>query len=180
MARGDHIYVNRLEGLYQHHGVDCGDGNVIHYTSRTWQGQRRIERTEMAAFCRGDKLNIRDYGDFLSTLAQAETEEPLLRRASRRYNRLLDTLRGIDVAELDFSDSAVIERAESRLGENSFDLLSNNCEHFAAWCKTGISGSGQIDSIWRASLTGPAFMQRRAQGLLSRAFDQRWSAGDTR
>jgi hypothetical protein len=38
----------------------------------------------------------------------------------------------------------VVERAKSRLGENSYNLLSNNCEHFASWCKTGISDSKQI------------------------------------
>jgi hypothetical protein len=178
MARGDHIYVNRLDGLYQHHGVDCGDDSVIHYTSRTWRGQRRIERTEMEEFCRDHEPHTRDYAEFLDALSQAE--EPLLRRASRRFNRMLDSLRGIDVSELDFSEKAVIDRAESRLGESNFDLFSNNCEHFAAWCKTGISGSNQIDSIWKASLTGPAFMQRQAQGLLSRALDQRWSADDNR
>ncbi|HRT20579.1 MAG TPA: lecithin retinol acyltransferase family protein, partial [Candidatus Hydrogenedentes bacterium] len=30
MARGDHIKVRRF--LYSHHGIDCGDGTVIHYT----------------------------------------------------------------------------------------------------------------------------------------------------
>lgn len=38
----------------------------------------------------------------------------------------------------------VVERAKSRLGENNYNLLSNNCEHFASWCKTGISDSKQI------------------------------------
>lgn len=30
MAHGDHIYVKRM--LYTHHGIDCGDGRVIHFT----------------------------------------------------------------------------------------------------------------------------------------------------
>jgi hypothetical protein len=38
----------------------------------------------------------------------------------------------------------VVERAKSRLGENNYNLLSNNCEHFASWCKTGISDSKQL------------------------------------
>lgn len=29
MQKGDHLYVSR--GLYTHHGIDCGDGTVIHY-----------------------------------------------------------------------------------------------------------------------------------------------------
>ena len=35
MARGDQIYVMRplinMDGVYEHHGIDCGDGTVIHY-----------------------------------------------------------------------------------------------------------------------------------------------------
>ena len=38
----------------------------------------------------------------------------------------------------------VVERAKSRLGENQYNLLTNNCEHFAYWCKTGINHSKQI------------------------------------
>ena len=39
---------------------------------------------------------------------------------------------------------AVVERAESRLGEQEYNLLFNNCEHFASWCKTGVSDSRQV------------------------------------
>ncbi|MDS3861251.1 lecithin retinol acyltransferase family protein [Thermosynechococcaceae cyanobacterium BACA0444] len=38
----------------------------------------------------------------------------------------------------------VVERAVSRLGESGYSLLSNNCEHFAAWCKTGKHQSEQV------------------------------------
>lgn len=47
----------------------------------------------------------------------------------------------------------VIERAKSRLGENNYNLLSNNCEHFASWCKTGISDSKQIRNYLPAITT---------------------------
>jgi hypothetical protein len=43
-----------------------------------------------------------------------------------------------------FVDDVVVARAQSRLGENKYNLLFNNCEHFAWWCKTGISDSRQI------------------------------------
>jgi hypothetical protein len=38
----------------------------------------------------------------------------------------------------------VISRAESRLGENGYNVFGNNCEHFAYWCKTGQHHSEQI------------------------------------
>ena len=34
-----------------------------------------------------------------------------------------------------------------RLGEQDYNLLFNNCEHFATWCKTGRHRSGQVDSV---------------------------------
>ena len=40
-----------------------------------------------------------------------------------------------------------LQRAMSRIGEQNYNLLFNNCEHFATWCKTGKHRSGQIDSV---------------------------------
>lgn len=39
---------------------------------------------------------------------------------------------------------AVLRRARSRVGEGGYDLLFQNCEHFANWCCTGIETSAQI------------------------------------
>lgn len=41
----------------------------------------------------------------------------------------------------------VVTRAESRLGENKYDLIFNNCEHFASWCKTGKNESEQVNRV---------------------------------
>lgn len=46
----------------------------------------------------------------------------------------------------------VIKRAESRLGEDKYDLLFNNCEHFASWCKAGKHQSEQVNRA--AAATG--------------------------
>jgi hypothetical protein len=40
-----------------------------------------------------------------------------------------------------------IRRAYSRLGENTYNLILNNCEHFAIWCKIGEHRSPQIDLV---------------------------------
>ena len=107
MARGDQIYAYReffnLDGVYEHHGIDCGDSTVIHYRKPS----EVIERTSMETFARGGKVYARTY--------------PV------RY--IADT---------------VIRRAESRLGERKYNLLFNNCEHFATWCVTGVNDSRQI------------------------------------
>lgn len=110
MARGDQIYVEReflnLQGVYEHHGIDCGDGTVIHYR----KGNEIIERTSMGIFSGGQKIYLRNYPS-------------------------------------SFIPDVVIRRATSRLGEQKYNLLFNNCEHFATWCKTGVSESKQVRDI---------------------------------
>lgn len=52
------------------------------------------------------------------------------------------------------SSDIVIKRAESRLNEDKYNLLFNNCEHFAAWCKTGKHDSEQVTRV--AAITASA------------------------
>lgn len=47
---------------------------------------------------------------------------------------------------------AVVQRAESRLGESSYHLLFGNCEHFVYWCKTGRSESPQVVAYSAATM----------------------------
>ncbi len=112
MARGDQIYAYRelfnLQGLYEHHGIDCGDGSAIHYRKPS----EIIERTSLDTFARGNRIYVREYASGFC-----------------------------------FIPDVVIQRAESRLGEQKYNLLFNNCEHFATWCKTGISNSQQIQDF---------------------------------
>jgi hypothetical protein len=46
-----------------------------------------------------------------------------------------------------FSSDEVITRAHSRLGEIGYSLPLNNCDHFAAWCKTDKHHSIQVDFV---------------------------------
>jgi hypothetical protein len=109
MAQGDQIYVYRelfnFRGVYEHHGIDCGDGTVIHYRKPS----ETIERTSWAIFSRDNSVYIQNYPQGFCFIADI-----------------------------------VVERAKSRLGEQKYNILFNNCEHFATWCKTGISESKQI------------------------------------
>jgi hypothetical protein len=60
-----------------------------------------------------------------------------------------------------YADRQVVERARSRLGENRYRLLTNNCEHFCTWCLYGESRSEQV----RACLTYPRAAMGAAVGL---------------
>jgi hypothetical protein len=59
MSSGDHIYVRRRR-RYSHHGIDCGDGTVIHYVG-AWGTVRRVERTSLNSFAQGSEILVRPY-----------------------------------------------------------------------------------------------------------------------
>jgi len=46
-----------------------------------------------------------------------------------------------------FDPCAVVERARSRLGERSYRILTNNCEHFCSWALRDESRSWQVDRL---------------------------------
>ena len=62
MARGDHIKVRRLRGLYTHHGIDMGDGTVIHVDGDPFrQIDVCVRRSTMEEFLAGGKKIVVDY-----------------------------------------------------------------------------------------------------------------------
>ena len=105
MAAADHLQTPRQHGLFNHHGIDLGDGTVAHYLEG-----REILRSPLVEFCRGQPVT--------------------------------------PVAYPEGSCSPVgvtLRRAMGRLGEQRYNLLFNNCEHFAHWCKTGRHRSSQVE-----------------------------------
>ncbi|HRF00491.1 MAG TPA: lecithin retinol acyltransferase family protein, partial [Pirellulaceae bacterium] len=111
MARGDHLFVP-LGGLATHHGIDVGDGTVVHWTSgldsTEWRGPRgskdakrnsAVRRTSSEYFSDGQPVSVRS------------------------YRKCLDA-------------DEVVRRALERVGERGYSLIWSNCEHFATWCKT--------------------------------------------
>ena len=47
-----------------------------------------------------------------------------------------------------------LRRAMGRIGEQRYNLLFNNCEHFAVWCKTGKHRSGQVEQALGSGALG--------------------------
>ena len=118
MARGDHLFFYRSENMYSHHGIDTGEGTVIHYDSS-------IPAKLAATVVKNCAPRVRE-----STFEEFSQGRPVLTRA---------------YATCDTAD-VVIRRARERVGEQSYDLFRNNCEHFAVWCKTGKPASCQTDA----------------------------------
>lgn len=46
-----------------------------------------------------------------------------------------------------FSHQEIIERAKSRLGNNDYSVIFNNCEHFINWCIFNTNRSNQVIDV---------------------------------
>jgi hypothetical protein len=61
MAYGDHIYVER--GVYEHHGLDLGDGAVIDFAAREGgKAAATIRSTTLEDFAQSGCVKVRAYG----------------------------------------------------------------------------------------------------------------------
>jgi hypothetical protein len=73
-----------------------------------------------------------------------------------------------------------LRRAMGRLGEQNYNLLFNNCEHFAHWCKTGRHRSSQVEDWLHTGSLGalalgqfvPAALLTGARMLLRQGIDE--------
>jgi Lecithin retinol acyltransferase len=73
MAKGDHIYVDCR--AYTHHGIDCGDGRVIHYSKSS--GCAVLSITSDLAFSSGRSIMIKKYD-------KSYSPDVVIRRAEAR------------------------------------------------------------------------------------------------
>jgi hypothetical protein len=62
-----------------------------------------------------------------------------------------------------FGAKETVRRARSRLGEDRYRLLTNNCEHFCEWCLRGTPRSHQVEALLRQ----PGRALRAMLGLLT-------------
>lgn len=125
LQKGDHIANKRLGGLYWHHAVvdhveiEKGIFIVLEYSNSAKE------------FLRGISSSSENVG--IAQVVRGECQ-------------LQDGLYLIKHKDC-LSAEKVVLRARERLGENQYDLLENNCEHFAMWCKTGIKSSEQVKNL---------------------------------
>jgi hypothetical protein len=125
---GDIIGINR--GLYEHYGIYVGGNKVIHYTSLSsdTSSDNVIMETGMHLFMRGQTdLFILDVERLIS-------EKKLLQQ--------LIASQGTDYRL--YTAEETVQRAKNEEGQRKYSLLNNNCEHFAMWCKTGVSEMNQL------------------------------------
>ncbi|NJL54888.1 lecithin retinol acyltransferase family protein [bacterium] len=77
MAKGDHLYI---KGLVDHHGIDCGDGTIIHYSASLKGGHGRITRVSKGRFSEGRTIRIKSYSKNYS-------RDEIVRRAEERLGK---------------------------------------------------------------------------------------------
>lgn len=146
---GDIIGVNRANCIYQHFGVYVDDNCIIHYASRSGDFGKDIciHETTLSKFlddatnyfvCKFPKV----YGKPSHINIQAAIGGSIY---FDEWNELFNILKKKDYKL--YSPEETVQRAYKRLGESSYNLITNNCEHFAIWCKTGISESHQVNDI---------------------------------
>src|SRR5216684_1520337 len=80
------------------------------------------------------------YAGLSGLLRSGPVEEVTIRRFS--MGRAVGM---VQERESTFSPQEIVLRARSRLGENEYHVLRNNCEHFCNWCITGRSRSRQVE-----------------------------------
>jgi hypothetical protein len=145
---GDILAVNR--GLYYHYGIYSGENRVIHYAVKSGDFMSNIcvHETTFANFRNGKQCAIcrfpktyrkSDIGTKLFNMIQRPNIFTVIDSASSLISELTSS------SFHQYSGQDTVERARSRLGENKYNLVFNNCEHFAIWCKTGISESKQVN-----------------------------------
>ncbi len=130
---GDIIGIKRPLG-YEHFAVYSGDGKVIHFAADgTDFGDPYIHEAPISEFLEGQQ----DFFVLDFSCAHIELDGDT------------QTLPYDDLPRI-YPAEETLERARSVIGENEhgfckrYDLVTNNCEHFAIWCKTGQIRSYQV------------------------------------
>ena len=118
IKKGDHIYILYTKPIvYEHHGIYVGKGKTVHFRK---EGIVEESLEVFACECVVRKApDLYLYGD-----------APYTKTIKKRY-----------------PPDKVCKRAYMRIGETGYKLLTNNCEHFASWCKTGYECSLQVKAL---------------------------------
>ncbi|STQ85615.1 hypothetical protein LS73_004105 [Helicobacter muridarum] len=107
VLEGCHLVVDK--GLYKHHGIYAGEGKVIHYAGFT-------ECDNIL----GDVLALGQKSCICETSLEVFMQE---NKCEIRYHK-----------NSPFEAKEIVQRARDRLGEDKYNLIFNNCEHFVNWC----------------------------------------------
>ena len=143
---GDVIKVNR--GAYDHYGVYALNNNdepsVIHYTGATGPADFNgmVRETSLKEFLNGAKyFTVCSFPEDINELNNNKLNNSPLYLVWQEVKKSLRKDYHL------YSGSETVARARSQLGKTGYNLICNNCEHFAVWCRTGVKESSQVNNI---------------------------------
>ena len=132
---GDHIFVDRSVlgvKLYEHHGIYVGDDKVVHYNG----------------LARGIVLEKSCFEEILSNVVPLDKRNVAkVEMTSLEEFASGDTWQIKKHANAPFSGTDIALCAKSRVGEQKYNLLINNCEHFCNECVFGEHISQQVQNV---------------------------------
>lgn len=142
---GDVIKVNR--GLYDHYGIFVKNNqHVVHYTGENSPNDFNgiVRETSLTEFLNGtNNFTICHFPEKIEQLTFLDNR-----------NLLSDLWQKIKELKFEnyhlYSGDETVNRARNEIGRRGYNLLCNNCEHFAIWCKTGIRESSQVNKFIEA------------------------------
>jgi len=114
------------------------------------------------------------YSGFGSTWRSGSVKEVTLSEFAMGH-----PIRIVDHPNSAYSPQEVVDRARSRIGEDNYHLLTNNCEHFCTWCVYGLSRSAQVEGpLARAfcTLSRAARVLRGAPPTLAGSITPIWTS----
>ena len=141
---------------YAHVGVYIGNDQVIHFAGNEddFQGDKKVHLSSLKSFLESEKTK-KSAKDIYITYFPGDGRQPykLYQDTSnlRTHPAHLEFFAHKDCSKLKcFSPAETLARAKEALLDNVFDdyvINSNNCEHFAFYCKTGQKISLQVNNI---------------------------------
>ena len=147
---GDIISVERVG--FSHYAVYVGNNQVIHYDMDPGDNYKIcVHQASMQEFLNGSDVYTicefpRIYGR--PTEEVQFSDFSLLFKDREKARIMWHTLKGTNYRL--YTPAETVLRARERIGETEYNLFTNNCEHFAIWCKTGLSESAQIEIVLTA------------------------------
>ena len=169
LVPGDILGITRPAG-YEHYAVYIGEGRVIHFAAADGDfGLAEVREAPMRDFLDGQRdffvLDFAGLGKRPVRKAHGSPSvlTPLhevgIRVISDAVDSALADPDDPDIVRI-YTPEETVARAKSVIGANEhsfqrdYDLLFNNCEHFAVWCKTGLRRSYQVEDILKALIPG--------------------------
>ena len=132
--------------VYEHYGIYIGDGEVIHFTKS--DGKNTIIKTSMKKFMESNKSSNRYFILDCEPEIKDINSSSIDKYIKKSVNEFGPSLPAVFRKPVEiYSPEDTVNRAKQYIGEQGYNLLVKNSEHFAIWCKTGLKYSYQIDMI---------------------------------